>query len=126
MPWCSCWATAVSPIDYGAVSYSTEFNRSEFGRDFYVDGLVARKPVPDFAIVNDDIYEGSERFNMIIQQADGLRDGLVQFADPDGATCVQGDCTPHTAYRVTITDEEDLLSEGRVCLGAWARGRSIR
>ena len=100
--------TADSPNDYATVSYFTQFNRSEFGRDFYVDGLVARKPVPDFGIVNDDIYEGSERFDMIIEQSPGLRDGLVQFADPDGATCVQGDCTPLTAYPVTITDEEDL------------------
>ena len=97
--------TAVSPEDYPAVSWQQAFANADFELE---NGLfVARKPVSGFAIENDDIYEGSERFDMTIDAAPGLRDGLVQFADPDGATCVPGDCSPVPAYPVTITDEED-------------------
>ena len=55
-------------------------------------------------IVNDDIYEGSEHFVLKIEQWPGLSFDLVQFADPDGTTCIS--CVPE--YRVNITDEEDL------------------
>ena len=98
--------TAESPEDYAAISW----NAILFGRDFEraadTDPLVAREAVPDFAIVNDDIYEGSESFVMYIEAAPGLTAGLVQFADPDGNTCTGTSCAPE--YPVTITDEEDL------------------
>ena len=67
---------------------------------------MARKAVPGFAIVNDDIYEGSESFVMTIEFAPGLSADLVQFANPDGTTCIGFSCVPE--YEVTITDEGDL------------------
>ena len=51
---------------------------------------MARKAVPGFAIVNDDIYEGSESFEMTMEFAPGLSADLVQFANPDGTTCTVG------------------------------------
>ena len=67
---------------------------------------MARKAVPGFAIVNDDIYEGSESFVMTIEFAPGLSADLVQFANPDGTTCIGFSCVPE--YEVTITDVGDL------------------
>ena len=98
--------TAESPEDYAAISWNAILFGSDFERAADTDPLVAREAVPDFAIVNDDIYEGSESFEMYIEAAPGLTAGLVQFADPDGNTCTGTSCAPE--YPVTITDEEDL------------------
>ena len=75
----------------------------DFERDADTDPLVARTLYQDF-IVNDDIYEGSESFVMWIEPTPGFSFDLVQFANPDGTTCVR--CTPE--YEVTITDVGDL------------------
>ena len=98
--------TAVSPEDFAAITWNPNFLRSDFERDVETDPLVARKAVPGFAIVNDDIYEGSESFEMTMEFAPGLSADLVQFANPDGTTCIGFTCAPE--YPVTITDEGDL------------------
>ena len=98
--------TAVSPEDFAAITWNPNFLRSDFERDVETDPLVARKAVPGFAIVNDDIYEGSESFEMTMEFAPGLSADLVQFANPDGTTCIGFTCAPK--YPVTITDEGDL------------------
>ena len=97
--------TATSPTDYALISWQPEFVQAEFAREG--DRLVARKPVPDFVIVNDLFYEGSEHFTMIIEMAPGLPAGLTQFVYPDGTTCEQ-QCGDRVRYSVFITDEEDL------------------
>ena len=98
--------TAEDPEDYPAISWNTVFSGSDFERAVDTDPLVARMAVPGFAIVDDDIYEGSEHFVMWIQSAPGLTAGLTRFADPDGNTCTGLSCAPE--YTVNITDEEDL------------------
>ena len=98
--------TAVSPEDFAAITWNPNFLRSDFERDVETDPLVARKAVPGFAIVPDDIYEGSESFVMTIEFAPGLSADLVQFANPDGTTCIGFSCVPE--YEVTITDVGDL------------------
>ena len=99
--------TAGSPEDYNAISWFPEFMGSEFVRDIDTGPFVARKTVP-FLLVNDDVYEGSEQFEMIMEQVPGLRTGLVQFAHPNGATCEATTCsTSFPRYPVTVTDEED-------------------
>ena len=96
--------TAENPGDYAAISWAGSFLQSDYERDVDTDPLVARKAVPDFAIVPDDIYEGSEHFAMNIERYPGTSLDLVQFANPDGTTCVR--CTPE--YTVNITDAGDL------------------
>ena len=91
--------TATSPEDYVAISDHRTFSADDFERDVDTDPLVARTLYQDF-IVNDDIYEGSESFVMWIEATPGFSFDLVQFANPDGTTCVR--CTPE--YEVTITD----------------------
>ena len=98
--------TATSPEDFVAYSKQYVVSPGEFTRDVDTNPLVARTLYQDF-IVNDDIYEGSEHFVMWIEQSPGVSFDLVQFAHPDGTTCIgPGGCTPE--YRVTITDEGDL------------------
>ena len=98
--------TAMSPGDYAATSGNGRFSQSDFARDVDTDPLVARTAVPGFAIVNDDIYEGSEFFRLRIEYTAGLPVGLTRFANPNGTTCTVFSCAPE--YRVNITDEEDL------------------
>ena len=99
--------TAGSPEDYNAISWSPEFMGSDFVRDIDTGPFVARKTVP-FLLVNDDVYEGSEQFEMILETVPGLRTGLVQLAHPNGATCEANTCsTSFPRYPVTVTDEED-------------------
>ena len=109
-------STAGSSEDYTPISWFPEFMGSEFVGDIDTDPLVARKRVQgesgrgsevDFQVVNDDVYEGSERFELTMEQVPGLRRGLLQFADPNGATCEAVSCAPNPRYPVTITDEED-------------------
>ena len=98
--------TAESPEDYAAISWNAILFGSDFARAADTDPLVAREAVPDFAIVNDDIYEGSESFVMNIEEAPGLTAGLTRFADPDGTTCAGSSCVAE--YTVNITDAGDL------------------
>ena len=97
--------TAVSPEDYASISRNVTFRGSDFER-VDTDPLVARKAIPGFAIENDDIYEGSESFEMWIEWTPGLSADLVQFVNPDGTMCVGSGCV--AAYTVTITDVGDL------------------
>ena len=68
------------------------------------DPHVAREAISGFAIVDDDIFEGSEHFVVSIERSPSTSPDLVQFARPDGTTCIS--CGAE--YEVTITDEEDV------------------
>ena len=59
-----------------------------------------------FAVVNEDVYEGTEGLSVTIDGDPTTPAGLVQFAYPDGTTC-EPSCATTPAYPVTITDEED-------------------
>ena len=104
--------TAKADNDYAPISERESFTRSEYGRDADTDPFVARKLLSDFgfAIVDDAIYEGSERLGLIIEPDPTHVVGMAVFQKPDGTTCEPfGDCpNPPFEYPVTITDEGDL------------------
>ena len=108
------WAagTAVFPGDYRPIGGVVSFTSGNYEPDG--DKFVARKLFQDssdiFTVVNDDVYEGSERFDVSINRhATQTPPGLVRLAYPDGTTCDPSiGCSPVPSYEVTITDEEDL------------------
>ena len=104
--------TAKADNDYAPISERESFTRSEYGRDADTDPFVARKLLSDFgfAIVDDAIYEGSERLGLIMEGDHPPVVGMAAFQKPDGTTCEPFvDCpNPPFEYPVTITDEGDL------------------
>ena len=105
------FGTAEDDEDYVPISERETFTRSEYGRTAETDPFVARKLLSDFgfAIVDDAIYEGSERLDLIIEPDPTHVAGMVVFQKPDGTTCEPfGDCPNPLRYPVTITDEGDL------------------
>ena len=102
--------TAIYLEDYRGFGERTQFGRE----DFALEGgkYVARKRVQlaggtDFAVVNDAVYEGTERFFAKLEHTSS-QSGLLQFVYPDGDTCEASVCSPVVKYPVYITDEEDL------------------
>ena len=105
------FGTAKADEDYAPISERETFTRSEYGRDADADPFVARKLLSDFgfAIVDDAIYEGSERLDLVIEPDPTHVAGMAAFQKPDGTTCEPfGDCPNPLQYPVTITDEGDL------------------
>ena len=103
--------TAEDDEDYAPISERETFTRSEYGRDADADPFVARKLLSDFgfAIVDNAIYEGSERLDLVIEPDPTHVVGMAAFQKPDGTTCEPfGDCPNPLRYPVTITDEGDL------------------
>ena len=104
--------TAKADNDYAPISERESFTRSEYGRDADTDPFVARKLLSDFgfALVDDAIYEGSERLGLIMEGDHPPVVGMAAFQKPDGTTCEPFvDCpNPPFEYPVTITDEGDL------------------
>ena len=107
--------TAISPGDYGPISWSPEFLHADYGLASG-GGFVARKRLENnegayFSVEDDDVYEGTERLGVRIEIAPGFPFGLVQIAYSDGSTCAptssSSSCVPIVEYPVTITDEED-------------------
>ena len=91
------------PIDWQAIFVNADY-------EFVSDRFVASKRLQDnngdyFAVVNDEVYEGStELLYLQIQRFTDLTpDDLVRFAYPDGTTCVQ----PCSDHEVSITDSGD-------------------
>ena len=105
--------TAISPGDYGPISWSPEFLHADYG-PASGGGFVARKRLENnegayFSVEDDDVYEGTERLGVRIEIAPGFPFGLVQIAYSDGSTCAptSSSCVPRVEYPVIITDEED-------------------
>ena len=107
--------TASSSDDYEPVPTYGQYGLVQFfTRDFVTDNgrFVARIPVRPsssptsrLAIVDDDVYEGSETFHINL----GPRYNsppFLRYQRADRSFC-EGTCT-NIAYPVTITDEEDL------------------
>ncbi len=99
--------TATGPEDYVAFSVQLRVSPSDFDRDSDTDPHVARRLISELALVDDDIYEGSESFEAKLQFLGGIPAGLVRFAHPDGTTCLAAPSC-EAVYPVNITDEEDL------------------
>ena len=102
--------TATLILDYVEVNVQAEFVHGDFASDG--NRFEARKRLQTnagtyFAVENDDVYEGSERFVVYIERSPGLLSGLVQFVRPNGDICEALSCSPRVEYPVTITDEED-------------------
>ena len=57
--------TAISPGDYGVFSRHERFSKADFTDEG--SGFVASRRMGTFAIEDDDVYEGDERFTMKIQ-----------------------------------------------------------
>ena len=107
--------TAISPGDYGPISWSPEFLHADYG-PASGGGFVARKRLENnegayFSVEDDDVYEGTERLGVRIEIAPGFPFGLVQISYSDGSTCAptssSSSCVPIVEYPVIITDEED-------------------
>ena len=83
--------------DFEPVTTTVFFNADDFQ---LVDGqYVARKPISDFAILDDVIYEGSEQFLLKLEAGSAANLNVFRIQKPDG--------TAGGIYDVIITDEED-------------------
>ena len=85
--------------DYGGLSKAYVFNDTDFSKEGEV--LVARHPVT-LAIVDDNIYEGNERFALNLSKDHRFTE--VSLQDPDGNSCLNS-CDKD--YPVTIIDNDD-------------------
>ena len=96
--------SATHAEDYETLEGTLEFAAS----DFVSNGtaLVATKGLAESSggsvdVVNDNIYEGSETFDLRLSPGTGTRAGLAAATKSDGTPC-------DACATVTITDEEDL------------------
>ena len=101
-------ASANDVEDFAPIDWQAIFVNADYESDG--DKFIASKRLQDnngdyFAVVNDEVYEGSpELLNLQIQRFTNLTpDDLVRFAYPDGTTCVQ----PCSDHEVSITDSGD-------------------
>ena len=99
--------SAGSPGDFGGIrdtpylgTENLESGTRQVARHLLADGN--RK----FAIVNDDIYEGNEQLDVVVESSLSIRSGLVRYRNADSSLC-EGTCR-ETSRPVTITDEEDV------------------
>ena len=91
--------TAGSPGDYQAISETVNLSEADFALK---GGVWEARPRLPLTLVDDDVFEGTESFALILEMTPGLP-SEVQFSDLQGNPC-QDDCrTP-----VEITDDEDI------------------
>ena len=91
--------TALSGSDYSAFSNELALVPSHYSLE---DGVwAARRRIP-VTLLDDDVREGTERFDAILDYGPGSRDN-VQLLNADGSEC-RGACP----YKVYITDDEDI------------------
>ena len=105
--------TAMAPEDYGVFSRFPSFNPTDFTANSdgqqaasLLFGPSAGNPL---VIVDDDVYEVNEEFNVKIETTPLLRTGLARVKKTDGTFCTLGSsgCSK-VSYPVTITDDLDL------------------
>ena len=105
-------STATSPEDYDQFTRILRFTPTDFTANSdgqQVASFLVGPSVGDrLVIVDDEIYEVNETFNVRVETNPDLRAGLARVKKADGTFCTLGisDCT--RVYPVTITDEEDL------------------
>ncbi|MCY4571417.1 MAG: hypothetical protein OXF01_01345, partial [Gemmatimonadetes bacterium] len=91
--------TAGSPGDYQAVSEVITVQEDDFTLE---DGTWQARPSLSLTLVDDDVREGDESFDLVLEMTPGLP-SEVQLSDLQGAACQGGCRTP-----VEITDDEDI------------------
>ena len=91
--------TAGSPGDYEAVSETVTVQETDFKLE---GGTWQARPSLPLTLVDDDVREGTESFDLILEMTPGLPNE-VQFSDLQGVAC-RNDC----ATPVEITDDEDI------------------
>ena len=99
--------TATFREDYVPVTWQPYFVYGDFAPD--ASGFVARKRLQDddgtyFAVMNDDVYEGDEKFDVQLALGAPYSSELMRFERADGTICETACLIP---YPVFITDEED-------------------
>ena len=105
--------TATGPEDYDEFSRNPLFTPSDFTANsngqLVASLLVGPSVRNPLVIVDDDVYEVDETFNIQIELPPGFRTGLARAKKADGTFCVLGPsgCT-NVPYPVTITDDLDL------------------
>lgn len=91
--------SAQSPTDFSVLSRMITVPEEDFA---FEDGLWRARYELPLSLVDDEVREGSESFDLILEPTPGHPEE-VQLSDPEGAPC-QDDCrTP-----VEITDDEDI------------------
>ena len=91
--------TARSPDDYGALSREITLPGEDFS---FENGLWRTQYRVPLTLIDDDVREGTESFNLILERAPSTP-VEVQLSDVLGAPCRNGCRTP-----VEITDGEDI------------------
>ncbi len=91
--------SAASPGDYEAVSETITVQEEDFTLE---DGMWQARPSLSLTLVDDDAFEGTESFDLLLQMLPG-HPSEVQLSDVQGAACQGGCRTP-----VEITDDEDI------------------
>ena len=105
--------TATSPEDYDQFTRPLRFTPTDFTANSdgqQVASFLVGPSVGDrLVIVDDEIYEVNETFNVRVETNPDLRAGLARVKKADGTFCTLGisGCI-RVPYPVTITDEEDL------------------
>ncbi len=97
--------TAVDGDDYNAVSLQPVFGGADFDETSDAGGLQATETV-SVKLVDDEVYEGEERFKLRLAAAPGTASALLNVPALDGTVCTASFCS--TDYPVTLTDEEDV------------------
>ncbi len=97
--------TAVDGDDYNAVSLQPVFGGADFDETSDAGGLQATETV-SVKLVDDEVYEGEERFKLHLAAAPGTASALLNVLALDGTVCTASFCS--TDYPVTLTDEEDV------------------
>ncbi len=91
--------SARSPGDYEPLSSEITVPEEDFA---FENGLWRAEYRLPLTLVNDEVREGAERFNMLLERAPSTSQE-VQFSDVAGAPC-QDNCR----IPVEVTDEEDI------------------
>ena len=103
--------TATYPNDFTGTAKALILGKEDFVLE--TDRYVARERVRAsgdiyFTILDDEVYEGSERLFVKITLLVNSDNDLMQFVYPNGDICSPNSCSPIVRYPVYITDEEDL------------------
>ena len=106
--------TATSTEDYDQFTRFLRFTPTDFTANSdgqQVASFLVGPSVGDrLVIVDDEIYEVNETFNVNVETNPDLRAGLARVKKADGTFCTLGSISgcARVPYPVTITDEEDL------------------
>ena len=103
--------TATAPEDYAAFARFPPFTPTDFtansDRQQVASLLFGPSAGNPLVIVDDDVYEVDETFNVKIESTPDFRTGLARAKKADGTFCVLqfGGCSS-VSYPVTITDDD--------------------